>query len=204
MSTQANPRSWVGTLAMFGAMSLLALVVAYFLYSGDDDEGDDAAANGDGTPATLTLGVLDPERPEVGEVAPDFALLDTRDGETVRKLSDYRGKVVVLNWYATWCGPCRSEIPEFQEAQDALPQDVVFLLVNLEEPQDRAAGFLEELDATMVSVLDSEGEVAEHYRVTGMPTTYFIDREGKVTVSGRGLVTEEALREELGKLGLEY
>ena len=182
-----------------GALMAVAVVVAIgavallFLRGDDDDVVSDAQ-----------VGMLDEHRPEIGEIAPDFALVDVRDGETVRKLSDFRGQVVVLNWYASWCGPCAAEIPEFQAAQDALEGDLVFLLVNLQESRQQAENFLDELDATMTAVLDSNAEIAQHYRVTGMPTTFFIDRDGRINAGGSGFVPEETLRAELAELGLEY
>lgn len=200
MSTVARSNSALMTFGMLVLFGVIGAAAVVFAMRGGDDDGD----NTGGETVDVRIGVLDPFRPADGEPAPDFALVDARDGETVHRLSDYRGKVVVLNWYASWCGPCKNEIPDFQEAQDALGDDVVFLLVNLQEDQSVATGFLEDLDATMLAVLDSEGEVAEHYRVRGMPTTYFIDREGNVAISGSGLVTRAALEEELAKLGLEF
>lgn len=198
MSTVARSNSTLmtfGMLALFGVVGAAAVVFA--MRGGGDDDTP-------GETVEVRIGVLDPFRPEDGGPAPDFALVDARDGETVHRLSDYRGKVVVVNWYASWCGPCRAEIPDFQEAQDALGDEVVFLLINLQEDQAVAKGFLEDLDATLLAVLDSDGKVAEHYRVRGMPTTFFIDREGNVAISGSGLVTRTALEEELSKLGLEF
>lgn len=195
MSTVARSNSTLMTFGMLALFGLIGAAAVIFALRGGDDSGDTTE---------VRIGVLDPFRPEDGEPAPDFALIDVRDGKSVHKLSDYRGKVVVLNWYASWCGPCRNEIPDFQEAQDALGDEVVFLLVNLQEEQAVAQGLLDELGATMVAVMDSEGEVAEHYRVRGMPTTYFIDRDGNVAISGSGMVTREALEEELAKLGLEF
>lgn len=200
MSTVARSNSALMTFGMLVLFGVIGAAAVVFAMRGGDDDGDDAG----GETVDVRIGVLDPFRPENGEPAPDFALVDARDGETVHRLSDYRGKVVVLNWYASWCGPCRNEIPDFQEAQDALGDEVVFLLVNLQEEQSVATGLLDELDATMLAVLDTEGEVAEHYRVRGMPTTYFIDREGNVAISGSGMVTRAALEEELAKLGLEF
>ncbi len=181
-------------VALMGVAAFFAAGTVFYLIATGDD-----GANGDSS-----VGVIDEHRPEPGDIAPDFALQDIRDGEIVRQLSDFRGQVVVLNWYASWCGPCRAEIPHFQAAQDALGDDVVFLLVNLEEPRDRAVSFLEELDATMTSVHDADGDVFEHYRGTSMPTTYFIDRDGTISVGGSGIVTEDALAEHLGDLGLTY
>jgi peroxiredoxin len=162
------------------------------------------AFSGDDTKGEGEIGLIDDFRPEVGKPAPDFALVDARDGTTVRKLSDYRGQVVVLNWYASWCGPCRSEIPDFQEAYTALDGKVVILGVNAQETQGKASGILEELGATYPAVMDKDGAIGEWYRVTGLPTTYFIDAEGIVRASGAGMVTEEALRAELAQLGLTY
>jgi peroxiredoxin len=188
-------------LLLLGVAALVAVGIGIWLiaFSGGGDEAVRAAGDG-----AAQVGLIDDFRPEVGKPAPDFALLDARDGTTVRKLSDYRGQVVVLNWYATWCGPCRNEIPDFQEAYTALEGKVVFLGVNLQESRTKAVGLLDELGATYPALLDSDGAIAEWYRVTGMPTTYFIDREGIVRSFGSGMVTEEALREELAQFGLTY
>ena len=150
------------------------------------------------------LGVLDPNRPKVGEAAPDFALRDARESGLVRKLSDYRGKVVILNWYASWCGPCKREIPAFQDVYEALGGEVVVLGVNFEESAGQAAGILDVFQAKYPAVLDSEGKVGEHYRVTVMPTTYFIDRDGVVRGLQFGEVREADLVAKLKAAGLEY
>lgn len=189
---------WPRLALGLGGLAVLALVFAFFVTNG---EGDDP---GNEDEAAVSLGVLESGRPEVGQPAPDFALVDTRDGTTVRRLSDYRGKTVVLNWYASWCGPCSAEIPDFQEAYTALDGEIVVLAVNLQESRDAASSMLEALGATFPSVLDTDGSVAQHYRLIGMPTTFFIDRDGIVRMSGSGLITAEALKEELAKLGHEY
>ena len=98
-----------------------------------------AASDGGGA----FTGVLDSHRPEIGEPAPDFALADARDPSRIVRLSDFRGRPVVLNWYASWCGPCRAEIPDFQRAYKALDGEVVFLGVNLQEEASRAVGLLD-------------------------------------------------------------
>jgi thiol-disulfide isomerase/thioredoxin len=190
MSTVADRGDLIRKLAVPAMAIVGGLVAAFFLLRGGGDETE--------------LGMLEEGRPDVGSPAPDFALADVRDGGETRQLSDFEGNPVVLNWYATWCAPCRDEIPLFQEAQDALGDDVAFLLVNLEEPRDRAEGMLDELGASMTAVLDSEGEVAERYRVTGMPTTYFIDADGTVESTSSGGMDEEQLQEALAGLGLEY
>lgn len=150
-------------------------------------------------------GVIDGDiRPEVGRPAPDFALANARAPDRVVRLSDFRGRPVVLNWFATWCGPCRAEIPDFQAAYEALGGEVVFLGVNLQESPDDAVGMLDEYGAAYPALLDEEGDVALHYRLPGMPTTFFIDAGGVVRAWGAGLIVEETLVEELGKLGVDY
>ena len=165
----------------------------------------DAAADGPIGVAGIEAGVIDrDQRPEVGQPAPDFALANARAPERAVRLSDFRGRPVVLNWFATWCGPCRAEIPDFQAAYEALGGAVVFLGVNLEESAGDAAGMLDEFGATYPALLDAEGDVALHYRLPGMPTTFFIDADGVLRAWGAGLIVEETLVAELAKLGVDY
>lgn len=166
-------------------------------FSGQGDSGAKSASNG--------LGPLEPRRPKLDEAAPDFALIDARDGATVRKLSDYKGKAVIVNWYASWCGPCKSEIPDFQEAVDALGGDLVVLGVDYLESQDRAKGILDVLYAKYPAVMDSEALVADQWRVgSGLPTTFFVDKDGILRAMKTGRVTPDELEKYLGKLGLSY
>lgn len=165
----------------------------------------DTAADGPIGVAGLEAGVIDrDQRPEVGQPAPDFALANARAPDRAVRLSDFRGRPVVLNWFATWCGPCRAEIPDFQAAYEALGGAVVFLGVNLEESAEDAAGMLDEFGATYPALLDAEGDVALHYRLPGMPTTFFIDADGVLRAWGAGLIVEETLVAELAKLGVDY
>ncbi|HQW51742.1 MAG TPA: TlpA disulfide reductase family protein, partial [Tepidiformaceae bacterium] len=122
----------------------------------------------------------------------------------IRQLSDYRGQAVVINWYASWCGPCKAEIPDFLEAQAALGDQVVFLGVNYLEPRDKALGILDELGAGYPAVLDSRGSVAEHYRVAGMPSTFFVDKDGILRAMKAGRVSAAELAEFLTASGVPY
>ena len=198
-----------GGYAVLGvvAVAVVGLVVWLFAFGGDDDEGpaafDPSAPEEFGT-VGLETGLIDDHRPEVGQPAPDFALRNARDPERVVRLSDFRGTPVVLNWYASWCGPCRREIPDFQKAYDALDGEVVFIGVNLAEDADQAVGLLEVFVAKYPALLDEDGEIAAHYRLPGMPTTFFIDAEGIVQSSGAGLIVEEVLVEELARIGVTY
>ena len=203
-----------GAVTRYGGYAALATVIAvvagfavwYFAFGGDDDEAaaplsDDVNLMG---VAGRETGVIDSHPPEVGELAPDFALVNARNPELVVRLSDFRGKPVVLNWYASWCGPCRREIPDFQKAYEALDGEVVFLGVNLQEDAGQAVGLLDVFVAKYPAVLDVDGAVAVHYRIPGMPTTFFIDADGIVRASGAGLIVEEVLVQELARLGVDY
>lgn len=210
------PARWFGGYGLLAVAVVVAIgVAAYFLFSSGDDApaSSETGAAFNGTPlAQLSgvkpsegTGVLDPERPEEGKRAPDFALLDAHDGKTVRRLSDYRGKVVVLNWYASWCGPCKREIPELQRLTEQLAGQVVIFGVDPLETKEKAGGILDELKATYPAVLDSSGEVTDHYRVgKGLPKTYFIDREGILRGVKTGELRPEELAKFLAQMGVTY
>ena len=195
------------------------VVVAGGLYlflggNGDEapvDDGGDLPFGGTPLPdlpgvptAVAGTGPIGPERPEIGNPAPDFALLGVRDGETLFKLSDFAGNPVVLNWYATWCGPCKEELPLYQDASVALEGEVTFFAVNLLEPRDRAEGLLEELGITFPAVLDPNGAVSDRWRVTNMPVTFFINGEGVLVAQRIGQVTETELQTRLAEMGVTY
>lgn len=122
----------------------------------------------------------------VGAPAPDFTLPDL-DGKSVR-LSDLRGQVVVLNFWATWCGPCRQEMQTIDKT-DAKYQGkpVTILGVNVQESPDQVRGFADLYHLSFTLLLDRDGRVSNSYRVNALPTTFFIDREGiirNITVGG--------------------
>lgn len=115
----------------------------------------------------------------------DFELTDL-EGNTV-KLSDYRGKIVFVNFWTTWCPPCRAEMPEFNEADKEFKEkdDVVLLTVNLTngakgETEEAVRKFVNENGYTMKVLLDKKGTAAKKYNITGIPTTYVIDTEGNI------------------------
>ena len=122
---------------------------------------------------------LDPA-PKIGHPAPDFRLR-TLAGQEVA-LSDFRGQPVVINFWATWCGPCRVEMPHFQEAYTAYQNEVVVLGVNLTERDnpDDIPGFVEEFGLTFPILFDEQGEVAQLYNAFGQPASVFVDAGGVV------------------------
>jgi peroxiredoxin len=139
--------------------------------------------------------------PVVGAPAPEFTL-KTVDGQSV-SLSDYRGKVVLLNFWATWCEPCKLEMPAFDQAQQSVgPQGFQVLAVNFDEAQSDVQAFQEELELTFPLLLDPGAVVQRVYRVLGYPTSYWIDAQGMVAAVHVGVMTERQLDNYLEELGL--
>jgi peroxiredoxin len=114
-----------------------------------------------------------------GQVAPDFALKSST-GENLR-LSEYRGDVVMINFWATWCGPCRQEMPLLDELYTRYARVGFNLLgVNIDDDSRRAMQMVEELGVNFPVLFDSRKEVSKLYEVEAMPVTVLVDREGNV------------------------
>lgn len=132
------------------------------------------------------------EAPLVGAVAPDFSLTNL-NGETIT-LSQFRGQPVVVNFWATWCVPCRREMPAFQKAFEVHQgQGLVILALNLEEDAALVEPFVDELGLDFEILYDSQGQVRQEYQVTGLPRTLFIDRHGIIKHIQVGEVPEALL-----------
>lgn len=131
------------------------------------------------------------------EMAPDFTVYD-REGNPV-KLSDLRGKPVVVNFWATWCGYCVSEMPEFQQVWEELGEDVHFMMVNqtdgVTETKEEAEAHLEEAGYTFPVYFDTELSASRAYSVRSLPVTYFIDAEGKGVAYAMGAIDTEVLKQ---------
>ncbi|HKL48749.1 MAG TPA: TlpA disulfide reductase family protein [Desulfuromonadales bacterium] len=116
---------------------------------------------------------------EVGSQAPDFTLTDM-NGENV-SLSDYRGNVVFLNFWATWCPPCREEMPSMERLHESMGgKDFVILAVNVEKDKEAVESFLRGSPYSFKILLDPEGEAQSAYRVYRYPESYLIDKDGKI------------------------
>lgn len=117
-----------------------------------------------------------------GNAAPDFEI-ETIDGDLVH-LSDYRGQVVFLNFWATWCPPCRAEMPDMQKVHDDYADlDVAILGVNqidTESKDEDVPAFLDEFDITFPILIDKGLDVGMRYRALTYPTTYVLDQQGRV------------------------
>lgn len=136
-----------------------------------------------------------------GAPAIDFALQDVDGGEV--RLQDYRGQTVLLNFWATWCGPCRLEMPLFESRYRWLQDDgFVVLAVNAGESEAQVEQFRDELGLSFPVLLDPGGEVQRDYRVRGYPTSVFIDREGIIQAIHLGILSEGQLDGYLQEMGV--
>ena len=129
-------------------------------------------------------------------MAPDFTVYDA-DGNAVN-LSDFIGKPVVVNFWASWCGPCKMEMPDFDEKYQENGEKVHFLMVNMtdgfQETLEKAKKFVEESGYTFPVYYDTDMDAAMTYGVNSIPSTYFIDAEGHAIARAAGMIDAETLQ----------
>ena len=128
--------------------------------------------------------------------APDFTALDAQGNEV--RLSDYFGKPIVLNFWASWCGPCKSEMPDFDEAYLAQGEEIQFLMVNMtdgsRETLDTAKSFVADSGYSFPVVFDVNQEAAMTYAVSSLPTTFFIGADGSMVAYAMGAIDGDTLQ----------
>ena len=128
--------------------------------------------------------------------APDFIVYDAQGNEV--RLSDYFGKPIVLNFWASWCGPCQSEMPDFHEKYLQLGEDIHFLMVNMtdgsRETIESAAAFISENEYTFPVLYDTQSSAALTYGAYSLPTTFFIDAEGYAVAQATGAIDADTLQ----------
>lgn len=136
----------------------------------------------------LSVGVVRSDIASIGEPAPGFTLPTPGGGALA--LSDLRGRPVVLNFFATWCVPCRVEMPFLQAAHERYGSDKLTILgIDVQEPEDLVSAYLDELGLTFPVVLDESGGQLSAYGIRSLPTTVLIDEAGKVVTIHRGVFT---------------
>jgi thiol-disulfide isomerase/thioredoxin len=137
-----------------------------------------------------------------GKPASDFTLADLQGRK--HTLSAQRGKVVMLDFWASWCGPCRMQMPRVEKLYRELkPKGLVVYAINMRESPAIARRYLERNKYTTTTLLDQQGEVSERYQVAGIPSLVVIDRQGRIAAHFVGVRTEEDLREAIRKAGLQ-
>ena len=135
----------------------------------------------------------------VNFIAPDFALT-TLDSESIR-LSEQRDKVVLVNFWATWCPPCRAEMQDIQLAWQTHSDDFVVLAINNGEDAETIRRYASEARLSFPILLDTDGSIAQKYRVQGMPTSFFIDRAGVVRAANMGAMNRAYIEAQIAALG---
>ena len=201
-SRPQSRREWSGWLRSIVLPVALVVAIVGGLLTYQARDGNSTARDGFGTvelPAGLNSTGREPAA-ENGRVAPDF-LLQTLDGGTLR-LSDLRGKPLIVNFWATWCGPCRTEMPDLVETHIAHSDDgLVVVAVNQREAAERIQPFVDEFGLPFPIALDRRGEIGTSWRIggamEGLPSTYFVDRDGIVRKVILGPLTERNLNEGL-------
>jgi peroxiredoxin len=198
-----NRREWQGVLRSLVLPALVVATIVGVLVFVERTRGD-------GGDTTSGYGIVDlPEglnasgrgvSSDIGRVAPDF-LLETPDGGEVR-LSDLRGKPVLVNFWASWCTPCRQEMPEIVRAYNERRGDgLVVVAVDLQENDAEVRAFASEFGMKFPIGVDRNGQVADAWRiggpVQGIPSSYFLDRDGVVRERAFGPMTPASLADKL-------
>jgi len=163
--------------------------------AGPDPANLESSAQSQETPPAVELSELEARLGSLGFQIPkeelqaiDFTLQDLTGRET--SLNAFRGKVVFLNFWATWCGPCRAEIPSMEKLYTELKdQGFTIVAVNSQESAEQVSAFVQEMGMSFPVLLDSAGKVGATYTVRAIPTTYIIDPQG--SIRGRMVGTRE-------------
>ena len=148
----------------------------------------------------LSLG-NDPGRidsPLIGKPAPAFALKAVGGGDTI-DLQQLRGRPVVINFWATWCGPCYEEHPTLVQNARLLGNQVQFVGVVFNDTEDKIQAFLSERGSAYPTLLDQQGKIAIAYGVGGVPETYFVNREGPIVAKYSGPISTDELQANIQK-----
>lgn len=142
------------------------------------------------------------ENTNINTKATDFEVLNSNKEQV--KLSDFYGKPIVVNFWATWCGPCRYELPEFDEAYKKYNGQIEFLMVNLtdgfSETIEGVEKFVSENEYEFPVYFDTEYSASNAYNIYSIPQTLFIDKEGNIVESYLGMISKETLEKYIAKL----
>jgi len=186
------------TLRLIPIIALTAILSSGLAIAGCSTNPESPSRPGSATPSTppQVTGT------GIGYLATDFTLQGL-DGQTF-SLSNMRGKPVLLNFWATWCGPCRSEMPLLQQVyEEYSSQGLIFVAVNIAENPAQVERFMQDNGLTIPVLLDTKAKVASTYNISGIPTTLFIDKDGIIKDKRIGAFTNKSeIEQGLKRIGL--
>jgi len=162
------------------AAAISAIAVAALIWSGAR-----AVQSGNGDASVIAAGAA----------APDFEATDT-SGEKIR-LSDYRGQVVLLNFWASWCKPCVREMPLFDDVRRSGADGIKVITVNAGESKGTVLEFLRKIDSSLPTIIDATGKISAAYRIVGLPATFVVDGDGAFVRAGLGEITSREMIDKL-------
>jgi peroxiredoxin len=177
---------WKNIALLFGGLTI-GLFMGYLIIRGSGRPSESGMASRDSAPAR-------------GLPIADFELTSLSGGTV--KLSQFRGQAVMINFWGTWCPPCRNEMPLLQSVYETNQPDLVILAVNVNDTVGSVERFVEEMGLTFPILMDDTGSVRSQFQVRGYPTTYFIDREGVLREQFIGELNQEQIDEYLAKIGV--
>jgi thiol-disulfide isomerase/thioredoxin len=185
-------------------LSLLILVVALVLVACGAGESTTPAAPQASGPAVIAAEsrLLDSSgatgMPDVGEVAPNFEY--TLSDGTRHQLSDLHGKKVLLNFWATWCEPCRAEMPDLQQVLANYGDTVIVLGVNKLETAAVIPPFAEELGVSFPLIVNTDGAIANRYGAKNIPSSFFINTDGTIGARRIGVMSYDFMKSQIDQL----
>ena len=201
---------WALLLLLLGLVAAVAVVYLFFQSGGSDVKSASADAPvGGGTgaePASSSVSIdggkiyvaslsgidNNDASPQVGHTAPNF-VFKSAEGDTAT-LADFRGQPVVVNFWATWCPPCRAEMPDLVQAYEKYQDDgLIIIEVDSAEPPEAVSAFMNAFGMTMPVVIDPRNEVMATYKAQGLPASFFLDRDGVIQTRWIGMLTGDKL-----------